>query len=264
MTHVGLICDCKRLQRLLPQFFLANTHLIPQRELAILRGSMPPFTHLMQCKSSWNDVCKMVQIIAAIGSALQTHAPGALTILSMDASRVHLSAVVLREFDRWGIRVVIIPPKLTWLLQPLDTHVFASMKRAVRDAYQTRLGANGGLALSMRDWVGVVCHTVYRFLAPRDWARAFDHNGFGSKQQLVSRRVLTGLELTAIPEVSSTEPTRSQLASLWPRGARVEAALVPRRPFILRIRMTPRFRARMAARAAGSDTATPVVGVAAG
>ena len=114
-------------------------------------------------------------IIRLLGRTLRANAPGVLPILSMDAVRVHLHDRVILECANWGIRVVVVPARMTWLLQPLDTHVFAQLKRVVRDAYQARLGSEGARALSTASWVAVVTNTVYCFLRRENWARAFAH-----------------------------------------------------------------------------------------
>ena len=212
MTHVGLVCDNKILQGRLPQIFLASDRLVPQREILGLEANLPPNSYLVRGVSSWNNADRMVWIVKLIGRVLKAFAPSALPILSMDASRVHLHESVLRECSAWGIHVVIIPPRLTWLIQPLDTHVFASMKTAMRDAYQARVGRSGGRALSTKDWVDTVTNSIYCFLRRGDWARAFDHNGFGSRQEHLSQRVLDGLRLDRRPAILAAAPS---VADIW-------------------------------------------------
>ena len=49
---------------------------------------------------------------------------------SRAASRVDTNSVVLAECRAAGIIPVVIPAKLTGLLQPLDTHAFAAYKHS--------------------------------------------------------------------------------------------------------------------------------------
>ena len=193
-------------------------------------------------------------IIRLLGGTLRANAPGVLPILSMDAVRVHLHDRVILECANWGIRVVVVPARMTWLLQPLDTHAFAQLKRVVRDAYQARLGSEGARALSTASWVAVVTNTVCCFLRRENWARAFAHNGFGSMQQELSQRVLSTLDLQAPPAVSATEPSAATVLQLYPRGSRADTRLVTRRRRTLRIPTTPWLRARHEERRAASAT----------
>ena len=257
MTHVGIVCDDPVLQGYLPQVFIANDKLLRARDVLATEANLPPFTCLIRGRSSWNSNAHMVTIVRLLGRALQARAPGAQFILSMDAVRLHLSAVVLKECARWGIRVVVVPAGLTWLLQPLDTHVFAQMKRAIRDAYQDRVGREGAMALATPGWVEVVTNTIYCFLRRGRWAHAFDHNGFGASQQLVSQRVLSALEWQTAPAVPSSEPSEAQVRALCPQGSRTDVRLLTRgrAGFILRIPVTPWLRARHEERRAGASAA---------
>jgi hypothetical protein len=212
-------------------------------------AELPPNVHLVQRKSAWNNTETMVSIIRLIGRTLRSIAPYAHVVLSMDAARIHLNAVVFQECFRWHLRVVVIPALLTAVLQPLDTHAFAALKRALRDAYQRALGANGGRTLSPREWVNLVAHCSWNFFRGRPWAASFENNGFGSQQQRLSRRVLDGLELASPPEVGSERPSAAVIARLFPRGSRFDRDLVTmhRVPFILRFRATAASRAGRAA-----------------
>ena len=205
---------------------------------------------LCKRKSAWNNTETMVYIIRLIGNTLRSVAPYAHVILSMDAARIHLNASVFRECFRWHLRVVVIPALLTAVLQPLDTHAFASLKRALRDAYQKALGSNGGRVLNAREWVILVAHCSWDFLRGKSWAASFLNNGFGSQQQCLSCRVFESLELVSPPEVGSDRPIAAVIQHLFPRGSRFDRDLVTmhRVPFMLRFRVTA---TRRAARAAG-------------
>ena len=45
-------------------------------------------------------------------------------VLLMDCARQHIHRSVFDAAARQGVRLVLIPAKLTWLLQPCDAHVF--------------------------------------------------------------------------------------------------------------------------------------------
>ena len=224
MTDVGLICDDPYVQARLPQVLIANGRTVLQRGLVRALADLAPNMHLMHGKSSWNNGDRMVSIIGMIGRALRSCAPGAIVILTMDAAPLHFSLKVLEECRRWGIRVVPIPAKLTFLLQPLDTHVFAQMKRCLRDASQKRVGANGGRALSALQWLDVASHSIRASLLRTSWAHSFAHNGFGASQRMVSDRVLQRMGLAAAPVLPAAPPTAIELANAFPRGSRFDAS----------------------------------------
>ena len=91
----------------------------------------------------------MVKLTAHI---LRTQFPLLFGVLLLDACKLHLYADVLLAISRAPLRAAIVPPRLTWLLAPLDTHTFASYKRFLRAAvWDSRSGRatgedNAGLA----------------------------------------------------------------------------------------------------------------------
>ena len=50
-----------------------------------------------------------------------------------DAVPLHLADEVMRELATAGIWYLVIPARLTWLLQPLDAHAFANMQALPQD-----------------------------------------------------------------------------------------------------------------------------------
>ena len=133
-----------------------------------------------------------------------------------------------------------IPPGCTFLLQPLDNHVFAQLKRARRDRYQAKVGEKGGRALSAPQWDDVVSSCVYCFLKSKPWTHSFDHNGFGSRQQLTSERILGRLVCQSAPALSAERPSLAQIGIPYPKKARFDPSQVlgerPGADMILRIR----------------------------
>ena len=54
-------------------------------------------------------------------------------VLVMDACRLHLHRSLAEACLREGVWLVIVPARLTWLLQPLDTHAFQPYKHFLRE-----------------------------------------------------------------------------------------------------------------------------------
>ena len=132
-THVALICDDVSLQPRLPQILLGNERLFPAATIAALQGTLAPNIHLWRRKSGWVTKELMLEILkdlcAALGALTATHQ----VVLLLDTASVHICPKFLRAANRKGIMVQYIPAKLTWLLQPLDTRVFARFKYLVKN-----------------------------------------------------------------------------------------------------------------------------------
>ena len=145
---------------------------------------------------------------------------------SRAASRVDTNSVVLAECRAAGIIPVVIPAKLTGLLQPLDTHAFAAYKHRVRKAFmEARVRAADG-NVSVAAFLGCVQQAIRSVLQGRLWAEAFDSNGFCTGQARVSQRVMAELDFAAPLAVPSTPPSLEQLQRLLLAGSRVPAAFV--------------------------------------
>ena len=226
-SHVGLICDDPMIQPSLPQFILGNERSIPAGQLPALRASCARNVWLDRGKSAWMNVPTMRRVLRQLKVALEPYMDERQPILLLDANTVHINAQVLADCRAAGILPVVVPAKLTWLLQPLDTHAFAQYKAHLRGAFlAARLRTADG-NLSLEAFLGCVQEAIRTVLQGRRWDEAFDGNGFSVAQGAVSSRVTSQLDLTAPLAVPSTRPSFEQLRRLLPEGSRVPAALCP-------------------------------------
>ena len=173
------------------------------------------------------------------------------TIFFFDACKQHLGEAVFNACATARIIPIVVPAKTTWLLQPLDTHCFASYKVSLMREYQAaRIRSPDGVV-----GVGELLSSIYVativVLEGRDWSEAFARNGYGASQDSVSSRVLCQLGLEAPAMVPSTKPTAEQLKLCFPRRVRIPVDAIWRRG--------PIVRAKPAAAAAGSRRARRVL-----
>ena len=56
-------------------------------------------------------------------------------VLLSDVARSHLRRSISLLARRYEMPLLYVPARLTWLLQPADTHVFAKLKQALRVAW---------------------------------------------------------------------------------------------------------------------------------
>ncbi len=71
--------------------------------------------------------------------------------LTADAYRAHVTLEVWKPCVKHQILYCVIPAKLTWALQPCDTHVFASYKHRLQTVCQGAIvdSATGKLSLEV-------------------------------------------------------------------------------------------------------------------
>ena len=189
LTHVAFVCDRADVQPLLPQFVVGNEHILPAGQMEALRALLPENVRLVRQKSSWNNPLLFAAMIRAMGATVKALAQDFQVILLFDAAPIHCPRPVFAACRTAGVWPVVVPARATWLLQPLDTHVFRGFKAALRRACvrERVLTADGRLAIagllrSLSVAVGEVLTVV-------DWSAALDHNGFGAAQAGASERV---------------------------------------------------------------------------
>ena len=127
-THVAMICDDTSLQPRLPQILLGNEAIFPVATLDALRPTLPPNVRLWRRRSGWvtKDLLRDIirELAIALGELTATHT----VVLLLDTASMHICPRAIGMAARHGICMQYIPAKMTWLLQPLDTHVFARYK----------------------------------------------------------------------------------------------------------------------------------------
>jgi hypothetical protein len=102
--------------------------------------------------SSWMNQKLLRRILRLLATALVEVQKDRLVILVMDSARCHIHKDIINEACRQGFWVIFVPAKLTWLLQPLDTHIFRHFKARLRKKYMSmRLLSEDG-KLSKLQW----------------------------------------------------------------------------------------------------------------
>ena len=214
-TLIAMICDDASLQPLLPQILLGNEHIFQQRVLDELRPSLPSNIHLWRRPSAWATRHTMVEVVQLLARALGTTLAHRRVMLLLDACYIHMGTGFLRACAMRGILVHYVPAKLTWLLQPLDTHAFARFKVFVGHEYRQGVLRNGRCELAAM--VRIVARAVRKILQGVEWSYAFDGNGFGKGQREVRKTVLEVLDRHTAVGASSQLPTLDQFELMFPR-----------------------------------------------
>lgn len=224
-THVGFICDRPEVQRVLPQVLIANESTVPAGRLNELRAACPDNVFVLRQTSAWNNAFLCAWIIRVLAAALAPFTGAMQPILLLDAVRIHTAPCVLAACFRRGVWPLVIPARVTWLIQPLDVDVFFLYKLALRKAYRvTRAAAEGG-EVDIGAFLACVYEAVRRVLErDQGWATAFDRTGFSRRQTGVSETVRRAIEVEGCLDAGSNWPTAAQFESCFPRRAVVPHA----------------------------------------
>ena len=225
LTYVAFICDRPDLQPKLPQVIIGNFATFLARDFPGLRAASPANVELIRQKSAWNDAKLQARIVRKLGLVLRPFLTELQPVLLMDAAPLHFAAPVIQACFAAGIWPIIIPAKLTFLLQPCDTHVFQQYKVHLRSAVQAaRLGTAGG-ELSTSEFLVCMYQAIRLVVQGHRWSVAFDKDGFGKGQADISSYVRRQLGLEAVPlTVPSVCLSQGELELCFPRRATVTIA----------------------------------------
>ena len=224
LTLVAFLCEDAALQSKMPQILIGNERTIPANSLGALRASLPHNCHLVRAPSAWVDGYKFALAVKFLGVAMAPYAEEYQVVLYFDAYKAHLAPVVWSACAAARIIPVVIPARLTWLLQPLDAHVFAAFKVRLQREYQTARLDNPDGVCGVCELLLAVRRAIAEVLEGRSWAHAFQHTGFGADQGGISLRVLGQVGVQLPLAIPSTRPSDDQVQSCLPEKMRVNIA----------------------------------------
>jgi hypothetical protein len=154
----------------------------------------------------------MCQLMKNLKELRDTHQ----IILVLDCARCHLHPSIFTLATRQGIRLMYVPARLTWLLQPADTHGFGRLKQRLRKKWLDLCVKSGSGQVAHCDWLTALFDVVSKLLCEVSWRSAFESNGLLHEENL-GHRVLTELEWNGPQPVSSDILTKEQLKVVLPR-----------------------------------------------
>ena len=219
LSFLTVLCDDATLQPVVPQVIIGNEQLVPQQVVRALQVESLLMSNVtvLRRKSAWvND--EALSLVAAIwGKALRPYKDTHQPILLLDACSAHMGLRFLRALVRWNIWVVFIPARTTWLLQPCDTHCFATFKGALRAMFEQSLLDSEDGAVDIKTVILHLDRAIRKVIQGKEWSSAFDGNGWSSQQKFVRQKIWTTLECRVVPEVSDALPSLQQFQTIFPR-----------------------------------------------
>ncbi len=205
----------------MPQIIVGNQSTFLAGSLAALRSACPKNVILVRQKSAWNNETLCSLIVRWLGAALRPHLGEYQPVLLLDAVRLHTAQKVLTACRGARIWPLVIPAKMTWLLQPLDTHAFRSFKAYLQEAYQSARASSATGRLDVDRFLSCVYNAIRYVLQGNRWALSFDSDGFGENQMKLSSHVKTQLQIEAPMVIPACRPSLEQLQLCFPKKAAV-------------------------------------------
>jgi len=219
-THVAIICDDPAVQPLLPQVMCFSGRHMSWKNWTELQEALPQNVFVRRQVSGWSNAEQHKVIMRILKLVLEPFLPTMQPILAFDAAPIHLQPCVLELLGELDIWWLLVPKKLTWLLQPLDTHTFSKYKRHIRNRWLDRILAQEGRR-NVKDIVLLVIDTIKTVLEGSEWSSAFAANGIAEDTTYISKYIKDQLEWPLLPPIEPGPPTVEELKSAWPLSRRV-------------------------------------------
>lgn len=184
-SYLAAICDSAALQPLLPQVFLPRYSKAAEPPVW-LRSAMASTGHPMEYwygSKGWITPVVARRWVRRLRSVVTSFNDAAWIVLLMDCHGCHLQLKTVLYMRRLGIIIIVVPAKLTWLLQPLDVYAFGELKKLMRiEQSNAHIRAADGVA-DLGQWLQVNADAVRQVIVTRSWSDAFDKLGFGDNLQ---------------------------------------------------------------------------------
>ena len=136
-TYICAVTHDPEVQQLLPQVLLGNTRCFTT---AFVQQAAELFPHLVvwREKSAWNTQRLMAKYLRCLGDRLGPILETRQVYLLLDLAPCHLHDSLFDLAYTLGLRFLYIPPGMTSLLQPCDSHVFAAFKHDLQETWRQR------------------------------------------------------------------------------------------------------------------------------
>ena len=232
ISMVTFITHDSAMQPKLPQILLGGPGRFTWKLMKEVGPGVPDNIHLWRLASGWNSQETMCTILNILAATLKEVQASREVILLLDMARCHMHKSVSDVARKHAIRLVYIPAKMTWLVQPCDTHCFARMKSYLRKSWHSAQCKSTSGVVSVQEWLQVIITGMDSVLRRTSWRKAFEDTGILQNQTLLSRFVLAALGLHEPPHVPCTQPTVDMLQVIFSKKYRVHLAwfFLPQRP----------------------------------
>lgn len=208
VTYCAFICDNAEVQRCLPQVLIANTKIFTRAMERLAADILPENIDIwLERRSSWVTAEVFQRLLRRLDESLAGFRHRFNFTFVTDALPSHLNPAVAALAYELGFILIVVPGRLTWLLQPLDTHYFAILKAQLVAKFcgARLLHATG--QLPKIEWLQIVIATIDEFRR-RDFAHGIARCGLRGDQAEsapVTKQLITIEDVNAIAAVPPTE-----------------------------------------------------------
>jgi hypothetical protein len=221
-TLLGCICSDSAVQPFLPQVLLPKARAsgaVPQYVLDQFSACGAPL-EFWHGTNGWVDYISMKHWATRLRSVVQScHGVQTWILLVLDCATCHLDIRTIRHLRQLGIVVLLIPSKLTYLLQPCDVEVFGMFKDSLRRASLLKRLHNQDGLVPFGDWLSNVSGTVHGIISNVDWSDTFPRVGLAREYEALRSDIAS---YVGYQDIGPRLPSVAEFAELIGRPAHSE------------------------------------------
>lgn len=230
VSLMASVCSHGDVQKVLPQIRLpfSPAGRVPSRRVMDDYAAAGSPQIAWHGSAGWVARPSLIWYLKIMAAAVRRARPGAEILLVWDACRTHLCGDVLAVARRLRIGIVFIPARLTWALQPLDTHVFAVLKKRIRDLEFQEKADTCRSCLAPGCRVRLHGQAIREVLVDTCWARVLERAGL-VRHCFDLRPFLQGIvgARAAAPGFPSVAELMDVLALPEPKALEISRLLLP-------------------------------------
>ena len=197
-TLMAAICNDPKIQEQLPQVLMPNIKGRAKKwKAARLKSSEYPNVRILTNTGGWITIKSLLVYLEILKEMLHKLGVNKI-VLVMDCHSTHRSVKVLRKLRKMKWKVLFVPGKLTYLLQPLDAWFFASFKQSLyKMNTKARIASTSGEE-SFETWAEVCFSTIQACFANTSTTHMFHKCGFEIPNSTINETIMHHLPESAL------------------------------------------------------------------
>ena len=189
------------LQKTFPQVLLPNIvgHKKKWRDSVSLAGA-PQHIKVNKETNGWSTAESMKSYFETLSNHLKSKGIHKVVIV-MDCHPSHYAWPTLNYLKKLTWKVILVPSRLTWLLQPLDAYLFGAFKHRLSVSMAAKRTATQTGSLTFEEWLSVTLNCITTFLGEGHGTEAFRKCGCSGYEASLSDKVKQYISYDILMEV---------------------------------------------------------------
>ena len=208
-TLVSTVATDTAAQERMPQLFTPNTTGRKKAWAAAKKNNTHSNVHIHLDSTGWMTIEIMMMYLDMLAKVFKELGKNKV-VLVMDCHRAHVAVRVLKKIKKLKWKVLLVPSKLTWLLQPLDCYFFSNLKRSLfRVHIDNRVKSKTG-KVSFDQWSTTMIAKVDSMHQIADGKTMFEKCAFRTPMKTMPKKIQPYLpdgDLGCVRKVSVDELT---------------------------------------------------------